>query len=107
MEYIDGGKTAYIYGSAGSIRTRLNTIIAASAIGNIAAAALGALISGPGGAVVGAFAGTLWFGRIFGYASQAHEQVESIIEKYGSSRSVCMKSTWSWGFCTSIKVSVD
>ena len=106
MMYLEGGATARVRGTAGSIRTRLNAIIAGSAAGQATVTGLGALLGGAIGAVVGFFVGSSWFGTINSYSRTAHSQVSKIISKYGTRKAVVMTSTWSTIFCTGVNVKV-
>ena len=107
MTYVEGGAAAVVYGTAKEIRTRLTTAIAASLTGTGAAAGLGALLGGPAGAIVGAVLGNGWYGSYRSCASSAHNQVESIIKKYGLNKRCKMTTTTSiLYYCTGITVKV-
>jgi ABC-type multidrug transport system fused ATPase/permease subunit len=106
MMYTEGGVSVTVNSTTGGIRTRLNTIIAASLAGNVLSVAAGAVIGNVVGAVVGFILGTAWFGAILGYARSAHSKVEGFITKYGTGKACSMTSTWSLILCTGISVSV-
>lgn len=107
MSYLEGGGTAVVYGTASQIRSRLTAIIGASLVGTGASAALGFLLGNVGGAIISTILGGGWFGSYRSCASKAHNQVESIIRKYGKSRKCKMTTTYSFAYmCTGVSVKV-
>lgn len=57
-------------------------------VGTGVSAALGFLLGHVGGAIISTILGNGWFGSYRSCASKAHNQVESIIRKYGKVENV-------------------
>lgn len=104
MEYLNGGWSATVNGTLGSIRTRLSAIVNACFVGDVASIALGAVGELACKIIGGACAA--WFTNILSKASSAHTKAESLIRKYGKSRKCKMTSTWAILWCTGISVSI-
>lgn len=105
MMYLEGGGSTTKKETAAKIRTRLSTIISASIAGT-ASAALLAAFGFIGGIVIGAIGGA-WHLNNRSLASSAHSKVQGWINKYGTSKTVTMTTTWNIvGWVTGLSVKI-